>query len=201
MRNKKDIKKKPDPPSFDYWLWPKYFNPPDVQGLRELVQKNIHGNEEVGKGAVTKGGEQLKFLKTRQVYLHKLRKFLQPVFNSIYYINDREFQYDLFRSFENFEMANYNVYSSKTKDHYGWHIDSSHNGNYDTKFTVLINLSAEPYKGGDFMYFNQEPIRISKFRNPGSVLMFKSYLNHKVTSVTSGERITLTIFMHGPRFK
>ena len=65
---------------------------------------------------------------------------------------------------------------------------------------VLINLSDKKYNGGDFLYFQQQEHNIVEFKNPGAVLMFKSYLNHKVTPVTSGTRKTLTIFINGPRY-
>ena len=38
------------------------------------------------------------------------------------------------------------------------------------------------------------------FINPGSAILFKSYLHHKVTPVTKGERKSLTYFMEGPAF-
>ena len=51
-------------------------------------------------------------------------------------------------------MCNYNIYSSKTKDHYGWHYDQCTAIDMDMKFTVLINLSEKHYQGGKFEIFN-----------------------------------------------
>jgi len=190
------------PQKYDYWLWKNYFNPVQVKEFVKLIESNIHSDEPKDKAAFNLKGKPLKFLKTRLVYIRHLHKFLQPVLNSVYYINDKEFQWDLFRSFDNFELANWNIYSSKTKDRYHWHIDSTDGSSkYDTKFTVLINLSEKPYKGGEFKYFRHEAISIPDFKNPGAVLMFKSHLNHQVTPVTSGIRKTLTLFMHGPKFR
>ena len=72
---------------------------------------------------------------------------------------------------------------------------------YDLKFTVLINLSEKKYTGGDFKLFNHEIYTVDKFKNSGSVLMFKPYINHCVTPITSGERKTFTIFAYGPKWR
>jgi PKHD-type hydroxylase len=38
-------------------------------------------------------------------------------------------------------------------------------------------------------------------KSRGTVTMFPSYLLHRVTPVTSGERYSLTIWAHGPAFR
>ena len=188
--------------TYDYWIWKPYFNLKNVKQLTKLIEANIHGDEPSDKAATGRDGKQLKFLKTRYVFIHKLAKFLKPLLKQVYYINDREFQWDVFKTFDDFDLCNYNVYSFKTKDNYEWHVDSTGaDVNFETKFTILINLSDKKYNGGDFLYFQQQQHNIVEFKNPGAVLMFKSYLNHKVTPVTSGTRKTLTIFINGPRFK
>jgi len=48
--------------------------------------------------------------------------------------------------------------------------------------------------------FKTNQFSIPKFNKPGDMLMFKSYINHKVSPILSGERRTLTLFFHGPRF-
>ena len=98
-------------------------------------------------------------------------------------------------------MVNYNIYSSKNKDNYDWHVDGTLNPLIDIKFTILINLSNKPYKGGDFKIFNSTEYKIPTINTPGNMIMFKSFLNHKVEKVTEGERITLDIFVKGPAFK
>ena len=92
------------------------------------------------------------------------------------------------------------IYSSETKANYEWHIDKSKTLVFDTKWTVLLNLSEKKYSGGEFQIFNQGPYAIPEFKS-GAMLMFKSNLNHRVTPVTEGERKTFTIFLSGPRWK
>ena len=91
----------------------------------------------------------------------------------------------------------HNRYPSDIQGHYGKHTDGSRSDMYDIKITLLINLSEGNYEGGDLLIKNQNP----NFRVPGSMLMFKSELVHEVTPVTRGERISLTHFFRGPRYR
>ena len=49
---------------------------------------------------------------------------------------------------------NYNIYTSKNKGNFDWHLDSlSHDKCSDIKFTVLINTSTKKYEGGDLEHY------------------------------------------------
>ena len=65
----------------------------------------------------------------------------------------------------------------------------------------MINLSEEYYEGGDFILFHGGKFKeISEFSSPGSSIMFKSGLPHKVTPVTKGIRKTISLWLTGPKF-
>ena len=81
------------------------------------------------------------------------------------------------------------------------HHDESRNICSDTKLTVIINLSDKKYEGGQLGLFRNEPILVKELNEPGSVIMFKSPISHRVLPVIKGERKTLVFFMEGPRFK
>ena len=73
--------------------------------------------------------------------------------------------------------------------------------NYRGKFAILINISDSSYRGGDFKVFNNNEYKVHELNTPGNMIMFKSFLNHKVEKVTAGERKTLSFFIKGPSFK
>ena len=94
---------------------------------------------------------------------------------------------------------NHNTYSSKNKGCYNYHADGSpYEKEYTLKLTVLLNLSTEKYKGGDFYIWDGEDVRIKQFNKPGALLVFPSYFPHKVTPVTEGKRTTLVLWKKGP---
>ena len=67
--------------------------------------------------------------------------------------------------------------------------------------TLIIQLSdSTEYEGGDFTFSEVEsPNQTSK--DKGTVLVFPSYLQHKVTPVTKGERKSLVAWFEGPQWK
>ena len=184
---------------FDYWLWNNFFNKKEIKEFNKLL-KNFATIKESETKAAHHLGKKIKFLKTFILPLSKVSKFTDKIISSVHYINQKHFGYDLHYGFEFGDWGNYNIYSSKTKDNYDWHHDVSRHPLYDTKFTVLINLSESKYTGGDLKFFNQVEYSVDDFKS-GSVIMFKSHLNHKVTPVIKGERKTFTIFFTGPTWK
>ena len=72
----------------------------------------------------------------------------------------------------------------------------------DCKLTLLINLSDEPYEGGQFqIHTENEPRTIDSYNKSGSAIIFKSHILHRVLPVTSGIRKSLALFLTGPRFQ
>jgi len=85
---------------------------------------------------------------------------------------------------------------------YDWHYDVNWEGNapYDRKLSFVLQLSnPDEYDGGVFEF--KEIEQPTRFREQGSVLIFPSYLTHRVTPVTRGVRNSLVGWMEGPRWK
>ena len=101
--------------------------------------------------------------------------------------------------FNNSTEALFNIYDSKQKANYGWHIDSSESDLRDFKLTALLNLSSS-HEGGKLHFFEGNEYIAEEFK-PGTLLLFKSHINHKVTPITKGVRKTLTLFCVGPKFR
>jgi len=78
------------------------------------------------------------------------------------------------------------------------------------KLSIIVQLSdPEDYEGGD-IYFSRPPKdgrldaegeTIPQFREKGSVIVFPSYVRHKVSPVTKGIRKSATAWICGPPFK
>jgi len=115
-------------------------------------------------------------------------------------INKNVFGFDLFEKTE-FEGVLYNIYDSTNQGEYGWHNDSVIDQMYDIKLTGLLNVSTEDYTGGEFYFFNGIEEEIKEFSKPGSILLFPSWLTHKVAPVITGTRKTVTVFFTGPCLK
>ena len=93
-------------------------------------------------------------------------------------------------------------YNAHQKDHYDWHHDVDWNGQggEDRKLSVTVQLTPESdYEGGDFEF--EDIQTTADFRSQGTVLVFPSYLRHRVHPVTSGQRYALVAWFFGPRWR
>lgn len=94
------------------------------------------------------------------------------------------------------------AYQAQDRGHYDWHHDVQWYGQseFDRKISVTVQLSdADDYQGGDFEF--EEVCTNVNFRPKGTVLMFPSYLRHKVHAVTRGTRYALVAWFYGPRWQ
>jgi PKHD-type hydroxylase len=111
-------------------------------------------------------------------------------------INSEHFHFDIDRIDEKIQYLKYESSNHK----FDWHVDRW-NGGYSRKFAVIIQLSTEEeYSGGDIeLMFSPNPVKMSK--KMGSLIIFPSYVLHRVTEVTSGTRRSLLCLIGGPQFR
>lgn len=107
------------------------------------------------------------------------------------------------------DPIHYVIYPSPTSlqsndgGHLEWHMDI---GDYEVnrrKLALTVELSnPEDYEGGDFeILFGgaKEPVRFP--RNKGDVFIFPTFLMHRVTPITKGERRALVFWVGGRPFR
>ena len=178
---------------YNYWYWRNFISKENIKKINEC-EPVYHVRDKPAQNVIKTS--KVKFLP----YL-KIKKYLQNAVLNCYISNKKNFGYKRF-DYDEEDFLNYNIYSSNNKGQYDWHTDGEDNFFIDIKLTVLINLSEEPYEGGQLKLNNGGPsIVINELNNPGDMVMFKSYLLHKVEPVTKGVRKSLTIFLKGPNFR
>jgi PKHD-type hydroxylase len=100
------------------------------------------------------------------------------------------------------ESAQVARYGAEDAGHFGWHSDIGRGAAASRrKLTVVVQLSdPAAYEGGELQTWGgAEPVTAPK--GQGDALVFPSFLLHRVTPVTEGERWSLTIWAHGPAFR
>ena len=124
------------------------------------------------------------------------------------------------------EIFQFTKYEGKKKQHYNWHTDGPgcHHAVRNFVYTAAKNireiqqanlagtvrklsLSAvlnDDYEGGEFeVYHLKSNVWTTSTIKPekGSVLIFPSYLQHRVKPVTKGDRYSVVAWYGGPPFK
>lgn len=180
---------------FSYYYIENFYSLAEIKELQDLIDKIENENfyDEPADG-VTKTS-------TVKIYNHgqlwnQLDKFRHMVHN----LNRLYFGFDLFEV-SKYDVVHYNEYSSDNNGEYGWHSDGCRDECRDIKLTALLNLSDKPYEGGDLTFFLNHEDPILNFRSTGSLIVFPSWTQHKVTPVSAGLRKTITCFFCGPNWK
>ena len=99
------------------------------------------------------------------------------------------------------EQIQYAEYNSEYEGFYEWHLDIGDNSSCKRKISISIQISDErEYEGGE-LQFKTGITEIDAPKNFNSVVLFPSYLLHRVKPVTKGIRKSLVLWISGPKFK
>lgn len=95
-------------------------------------------------------------------------------------------------------------YKSSDEGHYDWHEDVfwEKNSPSSRKLSMVIQLS-DPveYTGGNLELKLSQPPDVNTLRKKGTLIVFPSFVLHRVTKVESGERNSLVAWMEGPNWR
>tara|TARA_Y100001937_G_C7075216_1_gene310282 strand:+ start:289 stop:918 length:630 start_codon:yes stop_codon:yes gene_type:complete len=84
--------------------------------------------------------------------------------------------------------------------HYDWHVDTG-NSVCHRKLSFTIQLSDDKdYEGGDVEFIGTK-VDANAFRQKGVLIIYPSFLPHRVTKVTKGTRHAIVGWIHGPTFQ
>jgi PKHD-type hydroxylase len=185
---------------YDYWSFGNVLNQQEIFEINNFIDKNFHAFEPSSHSAKDLEGNIKKTSTVKQIDYYKVKHLLHNIVDKIINVTEMEFGYIIY-GLKNNDVILLNEYSSDNLGKYDWHIDTSQSNLHETKMTALINVSTELYEGGKFEIFNTNQYEVKELNKPGNLIMFKSFLNHRVLPITKGKRRTLTIFLHGPKFR
>ena len=128
------------------------------------------------------------------------------MYNMVVSANKEFFKYDITHFATRIQST---IYTSEYEDHYTWHVDNSTQSVHDEgkndnerKLSISLLLSdPDEYEGGELQFHYYKSFFRSIKPKKGSAIIFPSWLPHRVRPVTSGKRISLVGWVHGPMFK
>lgn len=100
------------------------------------------------------------------------------------------------------ESAQVARYGAEREGHFDWHSDIGAGAvAARRKLTLVVQLSDAADYGGGALELRPDARVIAAERGQGTATVFPSFVLHRVTPVTAGERWSLTIWAHGPAFR
>ena len=183
--------------NYDYYYWKDFYTKDDIKKLHSLILNNENKTyKDIPAWSGDKILKNINEIKATQ-WKH-FNGFFDEILDEIKVANRDNFglQFDDPLNIDNVLLQTY------YKDNeYIWHKDGSNNANYDFKFTVLINVSLDNYKGGEFQLFtNNGEMTVEEYNTPGCVIIFKSEIPHRVKKIIEGKRSTIAFFLRGLKY-
>ena len=178
-----------------FWYWDNILNQDQIKQINLICKKHYNSSY--------KDYPAVNVVKTADIKSIEWR-FLKPV---IQHVDDEwrdsnkfNFGFNLYHT-SNIDVWNINIYDSKNNSEYDFHYDATNDNVSDIKLTGIVNISDEPYEGGEFIIRRDNEFKeIPEIKNPGSAVLLKHGILHKVNPVTKGTRKTLSYWLSGPRF-
>lgn len=127
----------------------------------------------------------------------------QPVQDILWKYVDQANQAAFKVQVHNVSDIQYTEYHASKGGHYDWHIDVNWNSDHlwDRKLSITVQLSDPSEYEGGFFEFSECQTPDERSRLKGTVLIFPSYLQHRVAPITSGTRKSLVAWFEGPRWQ
>ena len=114
----------------------------------------------------------------------------------VHHANGQRYGFTVNGFYEPLQLAEYGE-----GDFFDWHLDFGPGAASNRKFSITIQLSdEEAYEGGDLQFQINNKF-IDAPRKKGTVVLFPSFVIHRVTPITKETRRSLVGWVSGPPFR
>lgn len=183
----------------EFWVSiPKIFNDEEIDKICKICEESDQTAASVINGqdfSIRKSNVSYHFLNDTNSWIFENLNF------AIQELNNHFYNFDIY----GYEAFQYTKYLSSENGKYEYHTDTvfgsdkprSMENTRKLSAVVLLSDPEKDFSGGEFEIFLHGKIPMQK----GQLILFPSFLAHKVNEVTSGERRSLVVWVEGPKFK
>jgi PKHD-type hydroxylase len=176
------------------WSWYNFYNVYSEDQCKVLYDKLSSNVNNSYKDRPALG----KNVSTSLIETEVIQDDLKLFFNNVKHANEEYFG---FRLFDKPQTVNLNEYDAQNNE-YPYHRDGLEFGSAsDIKLTAVLNISTESFTGGDFEIFDSKDVIIKEIAVTGNMLVFPSFMYHRVKPVISGKRVTISAWFTGPNWR
>ena len=183
-----------------YATWNNGFTDDELDKLIKICEMRNPSKATINSRDADSDFSEIRESETRWIPLQNDTSWIYDRFAFIVrQLNGQFFNFDISGFIEDFQ---YTTYYGDKKGHYDWHIDMGNKSSTSPRKLSLVMQLSDPdeYEGGELQLMNSAtPITVEKKK--GFIVVFPSYMLHKVTPVTAGTRESLVIWIAGPPFK
>lgn len=156
-------------------------------------------------GGTMENSKIAKSIRSADIYNIDVTEETRWIFDKVSTIvslaNTVHFGYDITGILHSLQLIHYQS-EQEVQGHYDWHIDAGGGNPSTRKISFTAQLSDPNDYEGCELIINNHGNELIGTKERGSIHLFPSYMPHRVTPVTKGERYALVIWIHGStRFK
>jgi PKHD-type hydroxylase len=116
--------------------------------------------------------------------------------NLAIHCNNERYWFDLLGFHQELQLTRYSK-----GDFFDWHLDFGAGDISARKLSMTIQLShADAYEGGDLQFMVNNKI-VDAPREKGTIVIFPSFIMHRVSPITKGTRQSIVGWVSGPPYK
>ena len=127
------------------------------------------------------------------IYWEELLSPIGCVIQSYILDANKNWNYDI-RRIEKVQMSQYGI-----DGHYKWHMDSKPPENFEQRKLSISILLNDEFEGGGLEIESNKDENVLKYQ--GDIVVFPSFLQHRVLPVTDGIRYSAVSWAYGPTFR
>jgi len=163
------------------------------EGCKQIIELSKYYQKEEGKqfSNPEKRSSDVYWLQ----YSSDLAELFQRLSDVVVKANNEIWDFNLSGFLEPLQLTHYRA----TKNgHYDWHMDNADHGILQCRKLSGSLILNEGFHGGNLEFHSAKDIgKIS----PGTLVIFPSYHQHRVTPITKGERWSLVFWVTGPSWR
>jgi PKHD-type hydroxylase len=181
-----------------FHVWEKAFTPAELDAIETYCDNLTPGRATVKADGPILTYEDIRIAQTADIApTPVINWFYQRVEQALRSVNNHTYRFDLMGFSEPFQ---YIVYKAAEGGHFTWHVD---NGRLPAprKLSASLQLTdGALYEGCDLEFQGGTGVEAAS-RQRGALIIFPSYVLHRVTPIRSGTRKAVVIWSTGPNFR
>ena len=180
-------------------VWPSALTPVECDAIIDRAATYDDQSATVGFHETTRSDATYRSSTVRWFDPHREKDIVARLMQFVEASNRTNFGVDIVAPYE----LQFTQYHGDQHGKYDWHHDVwlESGRPFDRKLSVVVQLSCpQDYEGGAFEFYQVQQPGVT-FAPRGSLLIFPSFLQHRVLPVTKGLRRSLVTWVEGPRWR
>lgn len=195
LRNEEDVESNIN--MADYYFFRNAFNDEEIEKIKKIAMDFPPMDAETGEHTSEGQKDSVRKSTIRWITDNKGKDdwIYKRIFEMVNEANDYLWNFNLSHAGEALQYTEY----PPDGGHYDWHIDCGPNIQAQRKISVTVQLN-DDYEGGELqLWRGQSPATAHKEK--GTVVIFPSYMLHRITPVTKGIRNSLVLWLGGDHYR